>query len=264
MSKQNLKAFSLVELSIVVIILGLLVASVTVGKDLISAAKMRGLVSQLKSFDTQISTFKLKYDDLPGDINNANKRGLGDHNGDGDGLIEDGTNDTTPDTIGYEISYFWEHLNRAGFADGAYDGDEGNGIVGETLPQAKHGGGIVVYAENSQNYYHVGIHDSGEGTPAVINFANTLIPEEAFSVDNKIDDGLPLKGKLLARSASCTDNPSSYTCASTPITTASGGASQTEGEACVLQAGAGQNASLDEYDFTTTVVRCQIRIEMNN
>ncbi len=77
MSKQNLKAFSLVELSIVVIILGLLVASVTVGKDLISAAKMRGLISQLKSFDTQISTFKLKYDDLPGDINNASKRGLG-------------------------------------------------------------------------------------------------------------------------------------------------------------------------------------------
>lgn len=264
MSKQNLKAFSLVELSIVVIILGLLVASVTVGKDLISAAKMRGLISQLKSFDTQISTFKLKYDDLPGDINNASKRGLGNHDGNGDGLIEDGTADNTPDTFGYEISYFWEHLNKAGFADGAYDGDQNNGTIGETFPQAKHGGGIIVYAENGINYYHVGLQDSTQGTPRVLNFANTLVPEDAFSVDNKIDDGLPLKGKLVARSASCTENPSSYTCAATPINVTSGGASTTGGEACVHQFGTNQNTNLDEYDFSATVVKCQLRLEMNN
>ena len=55
-SSKN-RGFSLVELSIVIIIMGLLVASVTVGKDLIQAAKLRGLISQITGFETQVSTF---------------------------------------------------------------------------------------------------------------------------------------------------------------------------------------------------------------
>ena len=258
LSHQN-KGFSLVELSIVIIIMGLLVASVTVGKDLIKAAQLRGLISQLHGFDTQVSTFQLKYNSLPGDISNANKRGLGTHNGDGDGVIEDGTSDATPDTISYEISYFWEHLNKAGFADGAYDGDETNGIVGQTFPKAKHGGGITVYGVSGLNYFHIGIGDAN-GTNQ--NFIDTLVPEDAFSVDNKIDDGFPLKGNMVARSASCSSAPNGFTCANTPITTASGGASQTAGTACVLQAGGSQDLNLDEYDFETTTVTCQLRLRL--
>lgn len=264
MSTQNNKAFSLVELSIVIIILGLLVASVTVGKDLIQAAQLRGLISQIHSFETQTSTFKLKYDALPGDINNANKRGLGSNNGDNDGVIEDGTADTIADTANYEIVYFWEHLNKAGFADGAYDGDNTNGKIGETFPRAKHGGGIVVYGEKGVNYYHIGIQDSVVGSPSTLSFADSLVPEDAFSIDNKLDDGYPLKGKMVARSASCPSDPTSFACATTPITTNSGGASQVVGEACVLQVEGTQDDDIDEYDFETTVNKCQLRLQMNN
>ena len=263
MNKRN-QAFSLVELSIVIIILGLLVASVTVGKDLIQAAQLRGLISQIHGFETQTSTFKLKYDALPGDISNADKRGLGSNNGDDDGVLEDGTADTTPDTANYELVYFWEHLNNAGFADGAYDGDSTNGVIGETFPKAKHGGGIVVYGVSGVNYYHIGIEDSTTGSPSTLSFADSLVPEDAFSIDNKLDDGYPLKGKMVARSASCSSDPSSFTCANTAITTTSGGASQTAGEACVLQSSGTQDADLDEYDFETTVNKCQLRLQMNN
>ncbi len=259
---KNKKAFSLVELSIVIIILGLLVASVTVGKDLIQAAQLRALITQLDSFETQVGTFQLKYNELPGDISNPNKRGLGNHAGDGDGLLEDDTTGGDPDTIDYEISYFWEHLNRAGFADGAYDGDTTNGSLGETFPEAKHGGGIVAYGLNGVNFFHVGITHSSNDSPPNLVFKDTLIPEDAFSVDNKIDDGFPLKGNVVARSASCTTNPTSFTCANTAITEASGGASQTPGEACVLQAGTTQDANTDEYDFYTPIVMCQLRIEL--
>lgn len=264
MVNDSKRGFSLVELSIVIIIMGLLVASVTVGKDLIQAAQLRGLISQIHGFDTQMSTFRLKYNALPGDIRNANRRGLGSHNGDGDGIIEDATGGGDPDTIAYEIVYFWEHLNRAGFADGAYDGDETNGKLGETFPKAKHGGGITAYGYNGINYFHVGIGDATAGSPKKQNFVDSLVPEDAFSIDYKLDDGFPLKGKILARSASCSSAPNSFTCANTPISTASasGGASQTAGTTCVLQAGSSQDKNLDEYDFETTLIKCQLRIEI--
>lgn len=257
--KNSNQAFSLVELSIVIIIMGLLVASVTVGRDLIQAAKLRGLISQIHGFDTQVSTFQLKYNALPGDISNADKRGLGTHNGDGDGAIEDGTSDATPDSIAFEISYFWEHLSLAGFTDGAYDGDVTNGKVGQTFPKAKHGGGITAYSVSGVNYFHVGIGDAKAGSPKTQHFSDSLVPEDAFSIDNKLDDGFPLKGSVIARSASC---GSTFSCANTPITTTSNGASQTAGQACVLQDGASQDLHLDEYDFDTTVVKCQLRIRL--
>jgi len=263
MVRNNKSAFSLVELSIVIIILGLLVASVTVGKDLIQAAQLRGLISQIHGFETQTSTFKLKYNALPGDIKNADKRGLGTNNGDGDGVIEDATAGGDPDKADYEIVYFWQHLNLAGFADGAYDGDDTNGALGETFPKAKHGGGIVVYGVDGVNYYHIGIADSTTGTPSTLVFDDTLVPEDAFSIDNKLDDGFPLKGKVVAR-AECATNPTTFTCANTAITTTSGGASTTAGTACVLQAGGSQDANLDEYDFETTTIKCQLRMQMNN
>ena len=260
-SSKN-RGFSLVELSIVIIIMGLLVASVTVGKDLIQAAPLRGLISQIQGFETQVSTFQLKYNAYPGDISNANKRGLGSNNGDGDGFIEDDTSGGLPDTIAFEISYFWEHLNRAGFADGAYDGDPTNGKVGETFPKAKHGGGISAYSVNGINYFHVGIGDAAAGSPKTQFFNDTLVPEDAFSIDNKLDDGFPLKGNVIARSASCSSGANAFSCANTAITTTSGGASQTAGEACVLQAGASQDLNLDEYDFETSLIKCQLRIEI--
>ena len=258
---KNKHAFSLVELSIVIIILGLLVASVTVGKDLIQAAQLRGLISQIHGYETQVSTFKLKYSALPGDINNANKRGLGSNNGDGDGVLEDVTGGGDADLAAYELIYFWEHLNLAGFADGAYDGDVTNGALGETFPKAKHGGGLMVYGVSGVNYYHIGTA-SATGSPKTNVFADSLVPEDAFSIDNKLDDGFPLKGKMLARAASCSSNPSSFTCANTAITTTSNGASTTAGTACVLQAGGSQDVNLDEYDFDTTTIKCQLRLEM--
>lgn len=260
MRVSNNKGFSLIELAIVIVIMGLLVASITVGKDLIKASQLRSLVSQIYGFETQISTFRSKYNALPGDIRNANKRGLGFNNGDGDGIIEDGTSDTVPDSISYEISYFWEHLNRAGFADGAYDGDELNGAIGETFPLAKHGGGIIVYGIDGKNYFHIGIEDATNGSPKAINFVNTLVPEDAYSIDYKLDDGFPLKGKIVARSASCASDPNGFSCANTPITVESGGASQTAGETCILQAEATQDLNADEYDFETSVVKCQLRL----
>ena len=69
-------------------------------------------------------------------------------------------------------------------------------------------------------------------------------------MDNKIDDGYPLKGSVIARSSSCSSDPNAFSCANTAITT-SDGASTTSGTTCVYQIGSSQDVSQDEYDFDT-------------
>src|SRR4051812_42973611 len=76
--------FTLIELSIVLVIVGLLVGGVLTGNDLINAAKIRATVSQQEKFDAAVNTFRGKYDCVPGDCKNATKFGFAtDGNGDG-------------------------------------------------------------------------------------------------------------------------------------------------------------------------------------
>ncbi len=61
--------FSLIELSIVLIIIGLLVAGITGGQSLIESARNRNLISEMKNYDQALGTFYSLKDRLPGDIN---------------------------------------------------------------------------------------------------------------------------------------------------------------------------------------------------
>ena len=53
--------FTLIELSIVIVIIGLIVGGVLVGRDLIRASQLRGLISEVEEFKTAANTFRLKY-----------------------------------------------------------------------------------------------------------------------------------------------------------------------------------------------------------
>lgn len=258
--KRANNAFSMVELSIVIIILGLLIASITVGRDLIQASKVRNLITQFNNYTAAMNTFELKYSALPGDISNPNRRGLGTNAGDDDGLIED-SDGGDPDLADNELVYFWQHLYEAGFVNGQFDGDADNGVLGETFPEVRVGGGITVYglSSTSNNYFHIGIQDSSNGSQV---FSNVLVPEDAFSFDNKFDDGFPLKGTVVARTTECSSNPTEFACANDPITTSNSGASTTAGETCVFQVSSSQDADEDEYDFQTTSTKCNLRVEI--
>src|ERR1019366_6843373 len=63
--------FTLIEMSIVLVIIGLIVGSVLVGRDLIRAAELRSVISEVEKYKTAVMTFKGKYDCLPGDCANA-------------------------------------------------------------------------------------------------------------------------------------------------------------------------------------------------
>lgn len=69
--KLNKKGFSLIELSIVLIIIGLLVAGVTGGASLIKSAELRAVVSEIRSYQTAVNAYFTSTGCLPGKITTA-------------------------------------------------------------------------------------------------------------------------------------------------------------------------------------------------
>lgn len=112
--------FTLLELSIVLIIIGLLVGGVLVGRSLIRAAELRATITQIEQLQTAVRTFQEKYNALPGDIQAfqatafgfATRTG-GPGDGDGDGYISDcNASSSTTYRLGCETVFFWTDLSR--------------------------------------------------------------------------------------------------------------------------------------------------------
>src|SRR5579883_3383059 len=94
-SRMKTSGFTLIELSIVLIIIGLIVGGILTGRDLIDAAARRAQISQIEKYNTAVHTFQVKYGYLPGDIPDPYatnfgfaSRGSSQGSGDGDGMID--------------------------------------------------------------------------------------------------------------------------------------------------------------------------------
>ncbi len=216
------KGFSLVELSIVLVILGLLTGGILAGQSLIRAAELRAVTTEFQRYTTASYSFRDKYFAMPGDWNNAqavwgaqgtNCSGTvttlattGTCNGDGDGNIG-----YPGASMSAEAFQFWRQLALAGLIEGSYTGVAGSGSAidsqpGTNIPRSKmNGAGWGVQ-------YIGGSYGDTETYTAV--YGNALIfggtvsgslprgsilkPEEAWNIDTKMDDGKPGTGKILA------------------------------------------------------------------
>src|SRR5437879_2899141 len=67
-TRKSEQGFTLIELSIVLVIIGLIVGGVLVGQDLIKAAEIRATVAQIEKYNTAVNTFRNKYTGIPGDL----------------------------------------------------------------------------------------------------------------------------------------------------------------------------------------------------
>jgi prepilin-type N-terminal cleavage/methylation domain-containing protein len=226
------KGFSLVELSIVLVILGLLTGGILTGQSLIKAAELRAVTTEVSHFQAAVHTFQQKYFALPGDLSNATSfwgvfgtgtcptgSGAGTQtcNGDGDGIVEGGVANQAG-----EIFLFWQHLANAGLIEGAYTGKAGSGSTwdiagwGINAPGSKlsNAGWITIdhytnsgYANDNTWYgnFQFGAIENTWG-----NVTPVLTTEEAWNIDKKIDDGRPQKGNVWAGNWSqCTNSASS-------------------------------------------------------
>jgi prepilin-type N-terminal cleavage/methylation domain-containing protein len=199
------KGFTLVELSIVLVIIGLIISSVLVGQDLIRSAELRATITQYEGFNSAVATFKGKYSGLPGDVAGATNFGFtGD--GNGSGVLSTST-DLAADgaaNVGENVN-FWNHLGSTGASliSGSYDGAAvAVATIAATLPAAKAGNYWGVYAASGVNYYIIGVLGGGSG---VYLTSDTLTPLDARGIDEKIDDAMPGRGLVQAKDGHATD-----------------------------------------------------------
>ncbi|MBN8543497.1 MAG: prepilin-type N-terminal cleavage/methylation domain-containing protein [Alphaproteobacteria bacterium] len=198
------RGFSLVELSIVLVILGLLTGGILAGQSLIRAAELRAVSTEQQRYAAAIGTFRDKYFSIPGDMNNATSFGAAAWvgNGDGDGLVE-----TTGTATTNEISLFWIHMAAAGLIEGSYTNIANTTLTaGTNNPRSKlnnagwNVGNLGTVATTPTTTYFEGSYGNaflfGGGTSATLP-TEALKPEEAWNIDTKADDANPATGAIV-------------------------------------------------------------------
>ncbi len=223
------KGFSLVELSIVLVILGLLVGGVLAGQSLIRAAELRSVTTDYQRYQAAIYTFRGRYLGMPGDLSNATQfwgrqvnaahcvtnssaavnAATGACDGDGDGVLVNAAPNASESSESFQT---WRHMGLAGIVEGSYTGLAGTGsgqeeVPGSNIAQSKlsnagwdirysgnFAGDSTSYALDYGNFIRIGATVTGSFAGGPL-----LAPEEAWNIDTKLDDGKPARGKVIAR-----------------------------------------------------------------
>lgn len=261
-NSNSKSGFTLVELAIVLVIIGLIIGGVLVGQDMIRAAEIRATISQWEKYNTAQNTFRDKFGGYPGDLENATNFGFADRTsgtvgattGDGNGLLEDCA--ATPGMLlGCENAAFFDDLSRAQIISSDITAvaalltanHAGAGAVAGTIPLADIGGGTFwsVYSNAGRNWYHMaGIDIAGAGP----DLTNTIPPITAYNIDNKIDDSIANTGVVLA----ATDRGTMGT-----------GAGVDDGAATACLSAAAVYNTDEDNAGESIAPNCQLRIRMN-
>lgn len=201
------RGFTLVELSIVIVIIGLIVAGVIGGQALVNQSKLRTIITEFNQFKIQLNAFQLEYDAIPGDMANAHDYWPGCNsgataaqcNGNGDNYVVHDDNINNNETFRY-----WQHMGLAGLSQRQLSG------VGN---QFNCGEGCYISTTDKGLYFTHNIPSLASfRTPTITrnvimyfpaanqpNFWRpSLTVPEAFSIDSKMDDGIANRGSLLA------------------------------------------------------------------
>mgnify|MGYP003385900906 CR=1 FL=1 len=221
-------AFSLVELSIVLVILGLLVGGVLTGRSLIHAAELRAVSTEYTRYFTAVQSFRDKYFALPGDMNNAasfwgaadgstgntagcaTTAGTGTQtcNGNGNGVIENAASSSN------EAFRFWQQLANVGLISGNYvgitQGTTNSSATATNSPASKLANGYWYSSNLPTQSANGNFFDGTYGNYLALGglvtnqwpYVSLFIPEELWNIDTKLDDGKPATGKIVAAAVS--------------------------------------------------------------
>lgn len=226
------KGFSLIELSIVLVIIGLIVGGIVVGQSLVLGAEVRSQITQIEKLRTSINAFRGKYEGLPGDLQstlatqfgfNVSADGCDGHAQgfrDGNGNVEGspGTNNYQAQGLG-ETIFFWADLSVANLIENNFSYTSvtrpkcGTGMdipqtaLDKYFPSAKLGRGNYLYVSYMTqtdvgnligwgNYMGIAAISSVRSTN-ISQISSATVPVSiAYAIDNKMDDGVPLQGSV--------------------------------------------------------------------
>jgi prepilin-type N-terminal cleavage/methylation domain-containing protein len=183
-TRRGQSGFTLVEIAIVLVIIGLLLGGILKGQEMITQAKIKNVVNDFNGITAAVNSYQDRYRALPGDDLNAATRWTGSVSGDGNGQLLGTYNNVlaAAATAAQETNTFWWHLRLSGFvagptagtAAGQQPGNAVNGIMGV---------------------------QTGAGT-ATLGFASTIIcttnlPDKiTIAVETQMDDGAYNTGQI--------------------------------------------------------------------
>jgi len=184
---KNQKGFTLIEIAIVLVIIGLLLGGVLKGQEMITSAKIRSLADGANAVKAAFFAFQDRYRAVPGDYSLASTNipgvtsGANGGNGNGNGLVN--TND--------DRGLFWLHLSAAGFITGSYNGS----AIGNTLNCPATTCAINSYG-TSMIFSWGSAADGTNRNAHELRIGRGLPVEVVAELDRKVDDGIPRTGSF--------------------------------------------------------------------
>ena len=185
--------FTLVEIAIVLVIIGLLLGGILKGQEMITQAKIKNIVNDLNGMSAAIYSYQDRYRALPGDDVGAAARwttttpAFTAYGGNGDGNFGALTTSkynlfptAAPASGGPESQFFWWHLRLSGFVPGATTGQ------------------AAISPPNNAVNGILGVQTTGFGFTSNILCTSNLPDKVAIAVDTQMDDGASASGQVRA------------------------------------------------------------------
>jgi hypothetical protein len=173
----------------------LIIAGTVAGQNLVRQAKIRATLQEANQYVAAVNAFYLQYNAYPGDMSNAQSYWSAATNGNGNRLIGDFTMEH------YESLGAFQQLALGGLIPGTYTGS-GTPSLGVNVPKAVIGNNASYhfYGSTLWERYPRGNSIALSGVSNVGYDSPKILVGSVYSMDIKIDDGLPYTGKIVAYS----------------------------------------------------------------
>lgn len=205
---QKNSGFTLVEMAVVILVLGILASLILKAQELIVNSQMTSTISELENLGGAVNTFQDSYGVYPGDMSNASFR-LPNCNadpcndGDGDGEIDVAIG--VANVTSEEGAYFFGHLRAAELLT-RLDGTN-NTSFGSAFPATPIGGGYIVGDTNIAGENAFDLTEMRSGVYLLLVGQNqdidansgVLTPAQAERIDRTLDDGRPDTGGIISQ-----------------------------------------------------------------
>ena len=195
--RQEQRGFTLVEIAIVLVIIGLLLGGILKGQEMITQAKIKNVIADMTGISAAMYGYQDRYRALPGDDKNAGTRWTLANTGNGDGIIN---NPYLSTTVTHESVMFWDNLRRAGFVSGTGTDQPFNAVSGKM--------GVQTGDANSPIGGVLGNPTAPALPISSLILCSANLPDKiAISVDSQTDDGVGVTGTVRGMKQTAGPNP---------------------------------------------------------